>query len=269
MNRLYNIARYLAAFFIMFYGFAKLNGAQFTVIESELDKPMREVSGFWLTWYYFGYSWFYGNIIAVLQIVSGIGLLFRRTTLIAALVLLSVMGNILMVDYFFSIPMQGSAMAVVITVLLLIVLARHKHDLIAFFWKQQPDGNKSGIGNWILRIAIVVVPALFTHYVANVNNRRPTPLDGTWTVKQSVASGSEFDSLQRIYFERNRAFMAVFKYPNSWQQHQFVVAGDTLTITKGYMTNGTEKLKATYKLSNDGLNIVDLKRGISLRLKKR
>jgi hypothetical protein len=61
---LYIIARYSAAFAILFYGFAKLNGSQFTVLGSELDKPMGQVSGFWLTWYYFGYSRIYGDLIA-------------------------------------------------------------------------------------------------------------------------------------------------------------------------------------------------------------
>ena len=45
----YIVARYLVSFLILGYGFAKLNGAQFTIIESELDKPMGEVNPFWLT----------------------------------------------------------------------------------------------------------------------------------------------------------------------------------------------------------------------------
>lgn len=55
------ILRYVVAFLVITYGFAKLNGSQFTILDSELDKPMGQVSGFWLTWYYFGYSKFYGN----------------------------------------------------------------------------------------------------------------------------------------------------------------------------------------------------------------
>ena len=48
--------RYGAALVLLVYGFAKINGSQFTILDSELDKPMGRVSGFWLTWYYFGYS---------------------------------------------------------------------------------------------------------------------------------------------------------------------------------------------------------------------
>jgi hypothetical protein len=51
----YRALRFVVSFFIILYGFAKLNGSQFTIPASELDKPMGQVSGFWLTWYYFGY----------------------------------------------------------------------------------------------------------------------------------------------------------------------------------------------------------------------
>lgn len=79
MKGLYTFCRFFVALVVLFYGFAKLNGAQFTILESELDKPMREVSGFWLTWYYFGYSALYGAFVAGVQIISAIMLLFRRT----------------------------------------------------------------------------------------------------------------------------------------------------------------------------------------------
>ena len=48
------VARWVAATICILYGFAKINGSQFTVLDSELTKPLGDVSGFWLTWY-FGY----------------------------------------------------------------------------------------------------------------------------------------------------------------------------------------------------------------------
>jgi len=64
MKSLYTAARFVGSFPTLIYGFAKLNGSQFTILASELDKPMGQVSGFWLTWYYFGYSPVFGNFIA-------------------------------------------------------------------------------------------------------------------------------------------------------------------------------------------------------------
>ena len=82
------ILRFVVAFLVFTYGFAKLNGSQFTILDSELDKPMGQVSGFWLTWYYFGYSKFYGNLIALAQVLGGVLLMFRRTTLLGCCLLL-------------------------------------------------------------------------------------------------------------------------------------------------------------------------------------
>ena len=97
MKGVYTFCRYFAALLIIQYGFAKVNDAQFTVLQSVLDQPLREVSGFWLTWYYFGYSEVYGNLIALVQIAGGVMLLFRKTTLLGACLLLGVMANIVLV----------------------------------------------------------------------------------------------------------------------------------------------------------------------------
>jgi len=76
------IVRYGAALVLLVYGFAKINGSQFTILDSELDKPLGQVSGFWLTWYYFGFSKFYGNFLALAQIGGAVLLTFPRTTLL-------------------------------------------------------------------------------------------------------------------------------------------------------------------------------------------
>src|SRR4051794_28224740 len=88
-------ARWLGAVICFVYGFAKINGSQFTVLDSELARPLGDVSGFWLTWYYFGYSAFYGNLLGIVQIVSGVLLVVPRTSLLGALLLLPVVSNII------------------------------------------------------------------------------------------------------------------------------------------------------------------------------
>ena len=113
------------------YGFDKLNGAQFTVLDSELARPMGEVSGFWLTWYYFGYSAFYGTIIALVQVGGGVLLTFRRTALLGALILVPVFVNIILIDLFFGVDPGATMIAVVILGCLLAVIAPHRQRLQA------------------------------------------------------------------------------------------------------------------------------------------
>ena len=56
----------------MTYGFAKLNGAQFTVLDSQLATPLGDADPFWLAWYFFGYSDLYKGFIALTEIVGGV-----------------------------------------------------------------------------------------------------------------------------------------------------------------------------------------------------
>src|ERR1700735_393227 len=94
----FRFIRYSSALLLFVYGFAKINGSQFTILDSELDKPMGQVSGFWLTWYYFGFSPVYGTFLALVEIAGGILLMFRRTTLLGACVLAPVLTNIILID---------------------------------------------------------------------------------------------------------------------------------------------------------------------------
>src|SRR2546421_429888 len=134
MKAVYTVLRFLAAFLLLVYGFAKLNGSQFTILASELDKPMGEVSGFWLTWYYFGYSPIYGNFIALVQVFGGILLMFRKTTLLGTCILLPVIINIILVDIFFQIDVGALLVAVIIAAALIIILSFHRVELLEVFW---------------------------------------------------------------------------------------------------------------------------------------
>src|SRR2546426_12506832 len=107
MKAIYTVSRFVAAFLVLFYGFAKLNGSQFTILASELDKPMGQVSGFWLTWYYFGYSSVYGNLIGLVQVAGGVLLMFRKTVLLGSCLLLPIVANIILIGIFYRIAIDA------------------------------------------------------------------------------------------------------------------------------------------------------------------
>ncbi|PJJ02971.1 hypothetical protein BX264_3338 [Streptomyces sp. 2333.5] len=127
----YRLCRYFSAAVLLFYGFAKINGAQFTVLDSELDKPMGKVSGFWLTWHHFGFSPVFGTVIAVGQIVLALLLCWRRTTLLASCIGLGMMTVILLIDVTHGVDFQGTAMASLTAASLGFIVAQHRlrlHD---------------------------------------------------------------------------------------------------------------------------------------------
>jgi hypothetical protein len=266
MKWAYRALRFGVSFFVILYGFAKLNGSQFTILASELDKPMGQVSGFWLTWYYFGFSSVYGNLIGLVQIVGGVLLMFRKTTLIGSCLLLPIVANIILIDIFYQIDLGALFVALMIEFALVAILSFHKQELLEVFWSRQnsafpdqPSRKVRRFGKYAVRALVIATPAVFTYWVANYNNRLPTPLDGAWAVvsaaPQNTATG---DSLTEIFFERNRAFMCVFKRRDgSYEQHHFEVDPNkkTLTIWDQWLRKGNKIFDGTYELAGNQLTV--------------
>jgi len=260
----YRILRYFVAFFVLLYGFAKLNGSQFTVLDSELDKPMGQVSGFWLTWYYFGYSAVYGNLIGLVQIAGGVLLMFRKTTLLGSCLLLGVITNIILVDIFYRIDLGALLVAILLELALLGILSFHKQELVEVFWSKQnsafPDPSSKSLVfvKYAVCALMIVAPAIFTYRVANYGNRLPTPIDGAWEVTSVSPQNAVTGDLADIFFERNRAWMCVFKRKDgSYMQHHFELDTNkkTLTIWERWLQKGNKIFEGTYELADDELRI--------------
>lgn len=218
-----SVARWVAAMLCFLYGFAKINGSQFTVLESELSRPMGEVSGFWLTWHYFGFSPVYGAFLALVQIVSGVLLLVPRTALLGAVIMLPVVVNILLVDVLYGVDIGGTLAAVALLVCLSIVIAPFVTRLRSAVVLGTLPGRLSHRAT-VGVVAAVSVAFVFTWWVANVNNRVPTQIDGVWAVAVAPGNGSNDLLWDRVFFERNRAHLVVFRGTGRRdEQHHFEV----------------------------------------------
>lgn len=263
---IYIALRYYAAFTLFTYGFAKIMGAQFTVLDSQLARPMGEVSGFWLTWYYFGYSPVYSTIIALTQIGGAILLCFRRTALLGAFVLLPVMVNIVCVDvWVIRFPLSSGALhnAIYVLAALLAICTFHVGDIYRFFLRRREAfAIFHGPRWWIAGMQVVIVAGMLAYtghegyWLANVNNRAPTPIDGAWHIANAGAARPGFPDW--IYFEYNRAYMTVFQYPNGRQEyHDFRVDArtHTLTISQQWLNPGSDVFKGTWKREGNTLTI--------------
>jgi hypothetical protein len=231
--------RWIAVVLLMTYGFAKVNGSQFTILESELAKPMGKVSGFWLTWYYFGFSPVYGSIVAFVQIVGAVLLAFRRTALLAALLLLPVVVNIVLIDLCFGIDLGATLVAIAIVGVLTAVVGPHAKRLLRMLVEYSPRDRA-----WRPPAAAVAIIACiafgFTFWVANYNNRRPTVIDGVWSVTPSIDAGNVRDPVRQIFFERNRAFLAVFRSASGRdEQHHFeLISNREILVWRRWLSKG-------------------------------
>lgn len=254
--------RYGAALVLLVYGFAKINGSQFTILDSELDKPMGHVSGFWLTWYYFGFSKFYGNFIALAQISGALLLTFRRTTLLGACLLAPVLANIVLIDVFYGVDPGATLVAVILLGVMLGLIYGQFRDLMELFWTRQAAGASSFTGSsamkWAVRVAMLTAAFGFTYWVANYNNRAPSPIDGAWEVIRATPGDSAARIPERIYFEYNRAHMCVFKFVDgSYVTHHFEANpdGKSLEIWKQWSSKGSEIFKGSYVLDGARLTL--------------
>lgn len=230
MSRGVRVARWLAAVIMIAYGFAKLTGSQFTVLDSELTRPLGEVSGFWLTWYYFGFSSIYGTIIALVEIGGGLLLIWPRTSVLGALVLLPVVGNIILTDIFFLVGALPASMTVLVC--LLVILRPHARRLAEAVFLDFRSSRRAVTLRAAAVVGVLAGAWGFAYWMANYNNRNPTPIDGIWGAE--AVDGP----LQRVFFEYNRAGMAVFRFADEDAVHHFEVAGGRVRVWEDWQEKG-------------------------------
>jgi hypothetical protein len=114
--------RYFLAYWFISYSIAKLAGTQFITLGALLDTPIRCLTGFELTWIYFGYSPLYSYVIALSQLAAAVMLLFARTRRIGAVLLLTIVGNIVLVNFGYHISTETKIMSVLFLVLTLYLI---------------------------------------------------------------------------------------------------------------------------------------------------
>lgn len=230
-------ARWVAAGLLILYGFSKVNGAQFRMLDSELSKPLGDVSGFWLTWYYFGYSPIYKVLLAGVEIIGGILLVIPQTSLLAALILLPVAANILVVDILFGVAALPTALIVLVCVL--IVITGHARALWSVVWLAASEQPLRRHARHAIVGVMVVASFLFNRYLGTAGIQVPTAIDGTWSVAEDTRPVQSDARFSRVFFELNRAWMVVFRdEAGTDRQHHFEVADGGVKVWEHWRSKG-------------------------------
>lgn len=268
------------AFGISVYGAAKIMETQFQVPASILDRPVSEVDGFWLTWIYFGHSHTMAMMLGAIQIIGAALLLFRYTRLIGVFVLLPVIINIVLINYFYSIsPLAFFNVLHYTAMLVFLMLLDFDKLKVAFLSNRgKLHFNWKTVSLNVLRVAIIVLSFLFI-YSLKSRRKSPSKMNGVWQVV-SIRSGSKIilpadcrDSVwSKIYFEGRNG--CIFKYnPDKFQDKD--LSGDyeidkELSLVKvrfSGQVNKPDSLLLKYKFANDSLlNMSGLYQKDSLQL---
>lgn len=166
---IYTLVRFTIAFNLMSFGWKKVFGLQFVVPNEIATKPMNQQSGEWLTWYYFGYSLTFGLITAAIQIVGSYLLLFRKTMLLAGIILFSFMLNLTLINVFYDMNTGALLQSVVITIGILFLILIDYQRLVVFFLKTKSNilsiSFSNNLTKNIIRFSLVILSLLFTLYL--------------------------------------------------------------------------------------------------------
>jgi hypothetical protein len=210
------IIRYWLAACICIYGFAKILKTQFAHSISSNDSLVRSLSGFDLTWNYFGHSYALAVIIALFQIGGSLLLLFRRTTLLGAILLFPVMLNILLINWFYDINTYAFLNSILYSLGLLYLLLFRWKDIKSILFKPVYTfpAVRLGFVKYFIRFLVIAIPLGVIYHYANTD--KPSFMVGKWHVDQMVRNNITLKSTawltdstawKNIYFEKNGAIV--------------------------------------------------------------
>lgn len=228
-NQLHGIIQTTIAFYVAYsitgYGAAKVLKTQFQPPNYVLETPIKDLSGFWLTWTYYGYSQTMAYILGWTQILGCILLLFRRTRLIGIFVLLPVMVNIDLIDHFYEISPLAYYNALHYTFLLFFLLALDYDKLKVAFLSYQEKVSMNGRTVLLNVVRILVIGLSFWRIASLRDSFEPkTRLNGVWQIETmtrnnkvvSIAAPSD-SAWSKLYFEWR--YGCLFKYnPDKFQK---------------------------------------------------
>ena len=154
--------RWYLIFYMINYGWEKLTLSQFVVHDpSILDQPIKDIDSFYVAWHLFGRSPFFNIVTGLLEIIGGVLLMFNRTTIIGALLVLTVLGQIFIIDISFTTGVHGYALPVRIGGMILsnlLILYYYKNRIISA-WKNLTDGISTRFKYkwWIFLILPIII----------------------------------------------------------------------------------------------------------------
>lgn len=129
--------RWYLIFYMINYGWSKLTMSQFGVYDDAiLDASLRDADVFYLAWHLYGESHFFNYVTGLAEIVGGILLMFNRTVLLGVLLVLTILGQILIIDISFTMGQHGYALPLRITGMItaaLLILYYYKDKVIAAY----------------------------------------------------------------------------------------------------------------------------------------
>jgi len=277
------ILRYYCAYTMFVFGLSKVYKLQFPFPSpGSLIEPLGAYSPMHLVWSFFGYSDPYTRITGCAEILSGILLMYRRTTRLGVLCFLVVMFNVTAVNFFYDVCLKTTS--AVLVMMGLFMLAPELKKLIRFFVLNKPVASSDewtpGFQKrWINIFLILFKFALTIAILVNANrviadqvrsfadDRPVSGLHGVYNVQSFVRNKDTLAPLltdtirwRRLVFNDHRpyAFYASIRQMND-SAKGFSVRQDTLTRKVAFYRSSDTATKYYFDYSFIGKDSLYLK----------
>jgi uncharacterized membrane protein YphA (DoxX/SURF4 family) len=167
MQALLALIRYYVAFTMINYGLIKVFKTQFPFPTTDrLSQSYGDSSPMGLLWTFMGYSTAYNIFAGLGEVVGGLLLLFRRTRLMGALIIIAVMSNVVMLNFAYDVPAKLFSMHLLFMATLIIVPdLKRLSDFFLFNRFVEPDVNqvfyRNAKNKWYYAIVKSIIVILF------------------------------------------------------------------------------------------------------------
>jgi hypothetical protein len=166
------------------------------------------MSGSSLAWVFFGRTYGYQAIGGVIEVTSGILVCFRRTTLLGACLMATALTQVVLVNFFYDVPVK--LFASVYLAMDLSLIARETPRLRAFFFQPSHDAPSVRRARALRAVLLALVLGLPTAEILHDATRYGVfhlgALEGLWNVDRSAGLDDLLPETPgpwaRVYFEK-------------------------------------------------------------------
>lgn len=206
-NIVFTYARYYLALYLLSYGFAKFYDGQFIFPDVDrLEQKIGDASPMGLLWTFMGFSKAYTAFSGVCEVVGGLLLFFRRTTVLGGLISFMVMTNVAMMNFAYDVPVK--LFSTHLALIAILIISPNIFNLFQFFFLNKTitlKTNKLELQNkWLKygRIAfkaliIIGFPALFI--VSDLSYSEDEPkhnLNGAYITEEFIKNNDTISIFQ-------------------------------------------------------------------------
>jgi hypothetical protein len=264
--------RYYLGVTLLGYGWEKVFHLQMPHISlNQLLQPVGDQTPMGLAWKFVGFSEAYSSFSGWAEVIPGILLLFRRTTLIGALIALAVMTNVMMMNYAFDIPVKlYSTLLVVFSLIIISPNIKRLLDIFIFHRTAQaveykPLFNTRGlrITRLVLKGAMLIYGIGFSFYGAYAAGEEygddvKPPLYGVYKTQVFVKNNDTIPLYSDSTIWKNMVFnRAGFIVINKFSDKRLACFLETDTVKQTLqikpMSDSTCVYKLTYQRVNDSI----------------